>query len=87
MQSLQTCIHLLLGTRYTQQVTEEGSLQYLQLFEGCRHIRIRKVVATHVANRDITVCDSTVIPSKIKTRGQMVLTVHSISGTLVKDSF
>jgi len=86
-QSSQTWIHWWFGPRYTQQVTEQGSLQYLQPFEGCRHIRVCKIVATQVADRDMTVCDFTVIPGKIKTRGQTMLTIHSISGTFVKDSF
>jgi len=77
-----TWIHRWFGPRYTQQVTEKGSLQYLQPLEGCKHIQVHKIMATQVANQDITVSDFTVIPSMIKTRGQTMLTVHSIPGTL-----
>ena len=74
---------LTLGPRYTQQVTEQGLLQYLQLFEAFGHILFHMVAAAQIADRYITIDNFTVlVPNQIKTRGQTMLTVHSISGTL-----
>jgi len=81
-QSSQTWIHRWLGPRYTQHLTDQGSLQYLQLFEGCRHICVCEIIAAQIANWNIAIGNSTVVPSKIKTRGHTMMTVHSISGTL-----
>jgi len=80
----QTWIHWWLGPRHTHQETKHCLLQYLQPFEGCRLIEFRKVGAAQIADWDRTVSIFTVIPNRIKTSCQTVLTVHWISGVLHK---
>jgi len=61
----QTWNHWWLGPGYTQQVLEQGVLQYLQPFEGCRHMKFWQIVATLIANGNVTINNFTVVPSKI----------------------